>query len=270
MGRIDDIFALARDENRKLLMPFVCAGSPIPGSLGALLGAMERAGAGIVEVGIPFSDPIADGPAIASAMHAALESGCSPAGVFDEVAAARQGLSIGIVAMVSVSIVSAMGGPQAFCQRAHEAGFDGLIIPDCPLEESAALIDAARAHGLSLSLLVSPSTPPERAREIASASTGFVYMLARSGITGERDQAPEIGPRVRELRESTDRPIACGFGIATAEHVRAVVEHADAAIVGSALVRRWRDAHEQGADAVEVGERFVRELASGLHAGAGA
>ncbi len=270
MGRIEDIFSGAQGEGRKVLMPFVCAGSPGPGMLGGLIGAMERAGAGIVEVGIPFSDPIADGPAIASAMHAALEGGCTPAGVFDEIASVRGSVSIGIVAMVSVSIVSAMGGGEGFCRLAREAGVDGLIVPDCPLEESRALGDAAREAGLTLSLLISPTTPRERAGAIAAASTGFVYMLARGGITGERDEAPEIGPRVRELRESTDLPIACGFGIATPEHVRAVVAHADGAIVGSALVRRLRDAHERGGNAIEVGEAFVRELAGGLRPAEGA
>lgn len=270
MGRIEDIFNSARSDERKLLMPFVCAGSPGSGMLGGLLEAMQRGGAGVVEVGIPFSDPIADGPAIASAMHAALQTGCTPEGVLEEVAAVREKLSIGLVAMVSVSIVGAMGGAQAFCQRTSEAGFDGLIVPDCPLEESDDLIEATKSEGQSLSLLVAPTTPVERARQIAQASSGFVYMLARSGITGERDEAPDIGPRVLELREGTDLPLACGFGISTPGHVRAVVEHADAAIVGSALVRRLRDAHERGADAIEIGEAFVRELAGGLHASAGA
>ena len=264
MGRIEDIFSAARAENRKLLMPFVCAGSPEPGMLGDLLRAMERGGASIVEVGIPFSDPIADGPAIAAAMHVALESGCTPEGVMREVAQIRDQLSIGLVAMVSVSIVNALGGAQGFCARAKDVGFDGLIIPDCPLEESGALIDAAKSAGLTLSLLIAPTTPAERAQKIASACTGFAYMLARSGITGERENAPEVGGRVAELRQTSELPVACGFGISSAEHVRAVVEHADAAIVGSALVRRLRDAKERGADAVEVGESFVRELAGGL------
>ncbi|MFI4897131.1 MAG: tryptophan synthase subunit alpha [Phycisphaerales bacterium JB059] len=264
MNRIDEIFTAAREEGRKLLMPFVCAGSPAPGMLGPLLRATQDGGAGIVEVGFPFSDPIADGPAIASAMHTALGQGCTPERILDEVARTRGDLSIGVVAMVSVSIVEAMGGARAFCERTLESGFDGLIVPDCPLEESDALIDATRRTGQSLSLLISPTTPPERAAQIADACSGFVYMLARSGITGARDDAPEIGPRVAELRTGSDLPIACGFGIATPEHVRTVVEHADAAIVGSALVSRLRDAHERGADAIEVGRAFVRELGAGL------
>lgn len=269
MGRIDEIFTRARDERSKLLMPFVCAGSPTPGSLGPLLSVMQRAGAGVVEVGFPFSDPIADGPAIASAMHAALEGGCTPTGVLDEVASVRDQLSIGLVAMVSVSIVMAMGGAEAFSRRARDAGFDGLIVPDCPLEESGELIEATSATGLSLSLLVAPTTPHDRAAEIARVCSGFVYMLARSGITGERDEAPDIGPRIERLRACADLPLACGFGISTPEHVRAVVQHADAAIVGSALVRRLRDAHERGDDAIGAGESFVRELAGGLVAHSG-
>ena len=163
MGRIDDIFGSARADGRKLLMPFLCAGSPAPGMLAGLLRALQDAGAGIVEVGFPFSDPIADGPAIASAMHAALQHGATPRGVIDEVHAVRDQLSIGVVAMVSVSIVEALGGAPAFCRLTAEAGFDGLIVPDCPLEESGDLINATRDAGQSLSLLISPTTPADRA-----------------------------------------------------------------------------------------------------------
>jgi tryptophan synthase alpha chain len=260
MNRIDRVFEDLHAGGRKGLMPFVCGGHPRPGVLPALLQALERGGASIVEIGIPFSDPIADGPVIASAMHSALGQGVTPRSVFDEVRSVRDRVSLGLVAMVSVSIVYGMGGPEAFAASASEAGFDGFIFPDAPLEESDGLLQAARSAGLTASLLVAPTTGAERARAIATRCTGFVYLLARSGITGEREAAPDIAAQVRVIREATDLPIACGFGISTAEQVRAVVSEADAAIVGSALVRRLSEAEDPSGEA----EAFAGELRRGL------
>lgn len=269
MNRIEEIFAGLRRENRRGLMPFACGGFPSPALLPDLLPALERGGASIVEVGFPFSDPIADGPVIAAAMHEALERGSTPASVLEEVAAARPRVGLGLVAMVSVSIVWRMGGPQGFIARAADAGIDGFIFPDVTFEESADLRRAAAARGCTASLLVAPTTAPKRAQEIARACTGFVYLLARTGITGERQDAPEIGRMVANIRQATDLPIACGFGIATADHVRAVVRHADAAIVGSALIRRLGDAARAGRDPIAEAESFTRDLARGLDAAAG-
>jgi tryptophan synthase alpha chain len=250
-------------------MPFVCGGYPGPGATVSALPALERAGASIIEVGIPFSDPIADGTVIAAAMHEALSRGATPISVFDEVAQARPQVQAGLVAMVSVSIVqkAGSGGPgaaQRFAQNAKGAGFDGLIVPDCPLEESEALRTAAAAEGLSFSLLIAPSTSPRRAESIVKACSGFVYLLARAGITGERDDAPQIEPRVTRLRQMTDLPIAVGFGISSPDQVRAVVRHADAAIVGSALVRRMGEAAMRNEDPVAEAEGFIRLLGQGL------
>jgi tryptophan synthase alpha chain len=264
MGRIDDIFGGLRASGRKGLMPFLCGGHPTRGDLARLIPAIESAGASIIEVGIPFSDPIADGPIIAAAMHDALQGGATPATVLAEVAGVRAKTNVGLVAMVSVSIVFRMGGARGFVARASQAGFDGFIFPDAPLEESAELLEAARDAGKSASLLIAPTTPPARAAEIAKASTGFVYLLARSGITGEQSEAPDVAGRVRGLREMTDLPIACGFGISTREHVRAVVAHADAAIVGSGLVRRISESAKAGRDPVVDAKVFVGQLASGL------
>ncbi|MFG0328093.1 MAG: tryptophan synthase subunit alpha [Phycisphaerales bacterium JB037] len=263
MGRIEDIFASARAEGRKLLMPFVCAEHPRAGATVEVLPALDRAGAAIVEVGIPFSDPIADGPVIAGAMHEALERGATPGRVFEQVASVRSRVDCGLVAMVSVSIVHRFGGASGFVGRAKEAGFDGLIIPDLPVEDAGGVLDAARSSDMTLSMLIAPATSRDRAQRLCEASSGFVYLLARSGITGERRESPEIGGRVAQLREITDLPIAAGFGISTAEHVAAAVSHADAAIVGSALVKRLTSAVDPAAEA----DAFVRELSSGLPGG---
>lgn len=244
-------------------MPFLCAGRPALDQLPDLLCQLERAGASIVEIGIPFSDPIADGPVIAAAMHEALETSVTPEGIFDAIRKARPKTALGLVAMVSVSIVQRMGVDR-FTQRAREAGFDGLIVPDAPVDESEPLREAADAADLSLTLLVAPTTPPPRAARIVAACTGFVYLLARTGITGERSDAPDIANAVEALRAITDLPIACGFGLSTADQVRAVVGHADAAIVGSALVRRIEAAIDANEDASKIAEAFVKDLASGL------
>ncbi len=251
-------------------MPFVCGSHPRPGDSTRLLGALGAAGASVVEVGYPFSDPIADGPVIAAAMHDALGAGATPAGVHAEIAAARRGgATVGVVAMVSVSIVWRVG-PARFIANAKAAGVDGFIFPDVPLEESPELLARTRDAGLTASLLVGPATDAKRAAQIAGACSGFVYVLARAGITGaaagEGPAVEAIGRRVRELRQATDLPLAVGFGISTAAHVRSVVRdaRADAAIVGSVLVKRMEDAARAGRDGVVEGEAFVRELAAGL------
>ncbi|MFN7021290.1 MAG: tryptophan synthase subunit alpha [Phycisphaerales bacterium] len=274
MGRIDDIFRGHRGKARgepavrhAALMPFICGGHPTPGMLGPLLAALENGGAGVVEIGFPFSDPIADGPVIAAAMQQVLSQGGTPEALFEEIAQARSRTELGLVAMVSVSIVLRMGLTRVI-DMARRAGIDGFILPDLPVEESGPVLGPIRDAGFSTSLLVAPTTTPRRAELIARACSGFVYMIARAGITGETSTAPEVGERVAMLRRMTDLPIACGFGISTAAHVREVVRHADAAIVGSALVRKLSDAHAAGEDVIRVAETFTSHLAAGL-AGAG-
>jgi tryptophan synthase alpha chain len=269
--RLGGVFSEARSKKRGVLMPFVVGGHPVGVPVGELLHALQRAGAGVVEIGFAFSDPIADGSVIAQAMHESLEAGQTVRGLLDEVAKARASLTLGIVAMVSVSLVHRNGGA-AFVRTLAEAGFDGVIVPDVTLEASGALRAAAAEAGIGFALLIAPSTPPARAAEIAQACSGFVYLLARAGITGEQSETPQITGRVSKLRQAmasggggSGLPIAVGFGISTAEHVRGVVADADAAIVGSALVRRLAGA----SDPVGEAERFCAELAKGLEPGGG-
>jgi len=246
MGRVDRIFAQLAGEGRKALMPFVVAGDPAGADLGGTLGAMERAGASIVEIGIPFSDPIADGPVIAEAMHRALQRGVTPEVVMRQVQAARPSLQMGLVAMVSVSIVH-RGGGAAFMQALHRAGFDGVIVPDADLQAAQPLVAEADRLDMVLAMLVAPTTSDDRLARLVASSRGFVYLLARAGITGERAEAPEVADLVARVRRHTVLPLAVGFGISTAEHVKAVWRHADAAIVGSSLVRRMAAGEDAGA-----------------------
>lgn len=265
MNRIEQVFRDLRRAGSKGLMPFVTAGYPTLDATAAILPALERAGASICELGIPFSDPVADGPIIQTSMTEALAGGVHPAAIFDMVAALRARLSMGLVAMVSYSIMFRIG-VERFVQRAAQAGIDGFIFPDLPLEEAAAVAGPVRDAGLVSSLLISPTTPEDRARRIAQASTGFVYVLARTGITGERADLPEgLDDRLTKLRAATDLPIAVGFGISTPAQVRNVTRIADAAIVGSALVRRI--GRYKGAAPESIAEeagQFVAELVTGL------
>ncbi len=267
-NRIDAIFAQRRGKGLKTLAPFLCGGYPTLASTGEALPRLEAAGASMVEIGIPFSDPIADGPVIASAMHEAIEAGVTPEGVLEQVAAVRSLVSMGLVAMVSVSIVDRLGRTRA-CRMLREAGFDGVILPDVPLEEAPPYLEAAKAEGLTASLLVAPTTAAERAARIAGLCSGFVYIVTRTGITGGEGPGREAGPvagRVGELRGATDLPLACGFGISSAEGVARVVHQggADAAIVGSALVRRMGSAAARGDDPAAEAGSFTAELAGGL------
>lgn len=277
--RIIRAFEELRARSGKGLIPFVCGGHPSLAAMGDTLRALEAGGATVIEIGIPFSDPIADGPVIAAAMHEALRAGVTPEAIFREVRLARAaGLRTPLAAMVSISIVHRLGA-ERFARDAAAAGFDGLIVPDAPLEEADALGTIAARAGLALTLLVAPTTPPERAAEIARRCTGFVYLLARVGITGAgggpgggdpsspaAPAGPSIRARVEALRPHTPAPIACGFGIASAADVRAVVRDggADAAIVGSALVSRMTDANRTGRNPAEEASCVMRELSGGL------
>ncbi|MEL7484155.1 MAG: tryptophan synthase subunit alpha [Planctomycetota bacterium] len=264
LDRLESMFADTRNANRGALMPFVVGGHPRPGSLADVLSALQKAGADAVEIGFPFSDPIADGPVVAAAMHEALQEGATPQGVLEEVAAARSLIKMCLISMVSVSIVERLGGPASFVERAASSGFDGFIFPDIAVEEAEPYVHACAAARVGCSLLIAPSTPIDRLRTIVEKTSGFVYLLARAGITGERRDAPDVAGRVRALRGVTGLPIAVGFGISSSEHVRSVVEHADAAIVGSALVRRMSEHTE---NAAAEAERFVSELRPGCERG---
>jgi len=263
-NRITGTFAKLHANNQKALMPFVVGGHPVSHPLADLLRAVDSAGADIIEVGFPFTDPVADGPVIAAAMHQALQAGTDPDVILGEVAACRDDVDAGLVAMISVSLVHRMGGPDSFAKRAKLAGFDGCIFPDISLEDSADYTQACARHGLSVSLLIAPTTPIDRARKIAAACSGFVYVLARAGITGTGSDPPEVSSRIEELRTITDLPLAVGFGISTAEHVRAVTQSADAAIVGSALVSKINAAVEAGQDPIEAASAFVFALRQGV------
>jgi tryptophan synthase alpha chain len=238
MSSLDRLFAELRQQGRKALMPFVTAGDPDLNFTADLLCELEQRGAALCEVGFPYSDPIADGPVIQASYTRALSHHIQVRAIFDMLQALRSRVKFPLVGMVSYAIIH-RHGPAAFVQRAQEAGLAGLIVPDLLVEESADLAELCRQADLSLVQLVTPTTPRPRAVQIAQASTGFLYYVSVTGITGERDRLPpQLLDDVRWLRAQTELPICIGFGISRPEHVQLLAPVADGLIVGSAIVRR--------------------------------
>ncbi len=271
MNRIDVLFDRLKREGRRALMPFITAGDPDLPTTAALITEMVRRGAHLVEVGIPYSDPIADGPVISASYHRALQRGVKLGRIFQTIRTLRAETSGGpltaapLVTMVSYAIIHRQGADR-FLREAATAEIDGLIVPDLPVEESEGLCRMATALDLRLIQLVTPTTPRDRAIRIANTSTGFLYYVSVAGITGERKSLPpELSENVGWLRTQTNLPICFGFGFSSPDQVRALAPVADGLIVGSALVRRLADAQKLTRDEVvaDIG-RFVAELATGL------
>lgn len=240
------------------LWPFLAAGYPSIGATEVILRRMGSLSIRGVELGFPFSDPIADGPVIQNAFTHALAAGTRVADIFEMVRDVRDEVAYPIVAMVSVSIVYRMG-VESFVERARSAGFDGLIVPDLALEEAPQLATCAAAAGMRLSMLIAPTTPPERQARIAKLAGGFLYYVSVQGTTGQRAALPvDLSDHVQQVRAETGLPVVVGFGISTPEHVREVCGYADGAIVGSAIVKRITDALQTGADEAQVVEQVAR------------
>jgi tryptophan synthase alpha chain len=271
MNRIDALFSRLKREGKRALMPFVTAGDPDLATTRALLTELLLQGAHMVEIGIPYSDPIADGPVISASYTRALAKGIRLDQILAEVRSWREETAstalaqAPLVSMVSYSIVHRRGA-ERYLREAAQAGFDGLIVPDLPVEESDALARLAQAADLRLIQLITPTTPRERAVRIAQSTTGFIYYVSVAGITGERDALPpELDANVAWLRTQTELPICIGFGISKPEHVRMLAPVADGLIVGSAIVRRLaRTGDRSSAEIVEEVGRFIRELALAL------
>ena len=233
-------------------MPYLMGGHPDLETSGACIDAAVEAGADLLELGIPFSDPLADGPIIHAAGTQALAAGVKPGDALR--LCERVAERLPVLLMVYANLVLAHGGGD-FVTRAREAGAAGLIVPDLPHDEADSLREACDAAGLALVPLVAPTTPPERLKAIGADARGFVYAVSLTGTTGERDELPPgLADLVERVRASAELPVAVGFGIATEEQARRVGELADGVIVGSRVVRA---AGEHGADG-------VREVVAGL------
>jgi tryptophan synthase alpha chain len=256
-------FADLRAKKQIAMMPFLAAGYPDLEATIATIPALQNAGANLIEIGFPFSDPVADGPVIQEAFVKALAKKIRVRDVFDAIAQARATVSIPLVAMLSYSIVFRYGLDR-FIADAKRAGFDGFIIPDLPPPEAEKICATIQAGGLDTILLVAPTTTPARRKEIARLSSGFIYYLSISGITGERDRLPEdLEKNIRQLKSITDVPVCVGFGINKPEHVKQLSGVADGAIVGSAFVRRATEHQSEGASGIaKASADYCRELLS--------
>jgi tryptophan synthase alpha chain len=237
--------AFAEHDKTAALMPYLMGGFPdLDASLAAGLAAAD-AGADLLELGIPFSDPLADGPVIHSAATAALAAGATPHGVLRVCEGLAERLPV--ILMVYTNVVLTVG-PEAFALRAASAGAAGLIVPDLPHDEAGEVRAACDSEGLALVPLVAPTTTPERVEEIGAEARGFVYTVSLTGVTGERGQLPaDLADTVTRVRAAAAVPVAVGFGISTPAQTRTVAEIADGVVVGSRIVRA---VDEGGADAV--------------------
>jgi tryptophan synthase alpha chain len=265
IDKLAAVFAANRAAGRKALAPFVTAGDPDVSTTVAVLEAIDRAGASLCELGVPYSDPIADGPVIQSSYTRALGAGITLEGMFGIAREASARVQMPILAMASYSLIFRRG-IQRFVADATAAGLAGFVVPDLPLEESDELDAACRTAGLALVRLVTPTTPPDRAEQIARRSTGFLYCVSVAGVTGARTELPPgLLDRITWLRTKTDVPILVGFGISGADQARAVAAVADGVIVGSALVRRVAELASQPREQLVAGvEQFIAPLATAV------
>lgn len=237
MNRIAASLASLQSQGRKAFAPFVMAGFPSLQATADLLRGLSRAGADLIEVGLPFSDPLADGPVNQSAAHEALVAGTTVESVFDTLSAVTPDLSCPVLLFTYLNPI-VQAGPAAFASRAAAAGICGLIVPDLPPEAAGEIQAEAEERGLALTFLVAPTSPEERIRLADQASTGFLYAVSLRGVTGERQVLPpDLSSFLARVRRCASRPVLVGFGVSTPEQARDMAALADGVIVGSALVR---------------------------------
>ena len=234
-------FASLREENRKALIPYLMGGDPGLAETAELLTLLARAGADLIEVGVPFSDPVADGPIIQAAGQRSLNNGCTVAKLFATLKSVLPGLAVPVILMAYYNTLYHRG-IERFLAEARESGVAGLIIPDLPPEEAGPLREFAAQYAIGLNFLVAPTSPAERIHRAAEASTGFLYAVSLKGVTGVRNQLPVgIADFIARIKTQTAKPIGVGFGISTPEQARSIGQLADAVIVGSAVVQAIAD-----------------------------
>lgn len=237
MTRIGEAFARCRAQGRKAFVAFVTAGDPSPERTVEVALELERGGADVLELGVPFSDPLADGPVIQRSSERALRRGVTLLRVLEMVREIRRRSALPTVLFSYLNPIHRLG-TERLADQARQAGVDGVLVTDLPPEEANGWLDAARRADLDTIFLAAPTSPDERLRRIAQASRGFVYAISRTGVTGEKDRvSDDARPLVERVRAQTREPVAIGFGISSPEQVRAAAQLADGVVVGSALVR---------------------------------
>ena len=261
--RIGRLFERLRAEGRPALIAYLTAGDPAPEQTPALVAALERGGADLIELGVPFSDPVADGPVIQRGMYRALEAGTKLASVLEIASEIRKRSEIPLLLFTYMNPVLRYGF-DSLARDARARGIDGCLLTDLSVEEAETYTCALAKAGLDTVFLAAPTSTPRRLELVAKYSSGFVYLVSRTGVTGERATVSDtVGPLVSAMREVTSLPLAVGFGISTADQVRAVGAIADGVVVGSAFVRII----EQNAASPKLPnklEALARDLAAGL------
>lgn len=247
-------------ENKKAFIGFITAGDPTIEKTEEFILEMADAGAALIELGIPFSDPIADGPVIQEANIRALSAGCTTDKIFEMVAEVRQKTDIPLVFLAYLNTLYRYGY-ERFCSRCQECGIDGVVIPDLPFEEREELVPTASKYGVDVITMVAP-TSKERIKMVVKDATGFIYVVSSMGVTGARSEiTTDVGEIVEIIRSVTDTPTAIGFGINTKEQVRKYSEIADGAIIGSGIVKI---VEQYGEAAGPKLHEYVAEMVSGL------
>ncbi|MEZ6129914.1 MAG: tryptophan synthase subunit alpha [Planctomycetaceae bacterium] len=259
MSRISQVFRDASTSGRMTFMPFITAGDPSLQTTAAVLKGLRDAEVDLIELGFPYSDPIADGPVIQASYTRALNSGMTVNAIFEMMAGLKDAGLPPVLAMVSYAIVF-RHGLKAFASEAADVGFSGLIIPDLPADEAQDMSALAKTCSLDLVQLIAPTTTRERTAQILEASRGFVYCVSVAGTTGVRKELPtELIQQLQQLRQSTSLPLAVGFGISGPDQVAALEGVADGVIVGSAIVKRIAEAESD-----EAAAGCVREFSESM------
>lgn len=261
--RIARAFARLRSEGTRALIAYVTAGDPAPDRTVGLIRALERGGVDLIELGVPFSDPIADGPVIQRASDRALQAGTTVRRVLELVRQLRDRSEIPVVVFSYLNPILRYGFDR-FAEDAARAGADGTLMTDLNIEEAGAYVTRMRQHGLDCIFLVTQTTPPERIARIASHCSGFVYLVSRAGVTGVSGSiSSQAIPLLERTRAATDLPLALGFGLSKREHMREIAPHAEAAVVGSAFMRLIEQ-RASASDLEDCLERLAAELKGGL------
>jgi tryptophan synthase alpha chain len=269
MNRLDATFHALRARHERALVAYLMAGDPSLADTRRLVVEVARRGADVIELGVPFSDPLADGPVIQRADTRALAAGTSLPRVLETVATLRAEVQVPLVLMTYYNPVLAFG-LKSFARTAADAGADGVIVPDLPYEESEPLRAEAGPAGLDVIQMVAPTSTPARVKLLARISQGFIYLVSLMGVTGERRELPaDLAGQVRALRLVTTKPVCVGFGVSTPEHVAAIARIADGVAVGSAIVRTIEQHAGTAALVDKVGD-FIATLKQPLRAGSAA
>lgn len=263
MTRIGRLFDCLKRDGRKGLIAYLTAGDPSPERTPALVEALVRGGADLIELGVPFSDPIADGPVIQRAGERALKAGTTLHGVVEMARQIRRSSEVPLLLFTYLNPVVRYGLDR-LAQDAAASGIDGCLLTDASVEEAHAYVEAMHRHGLDTVFLAAPTSTPRRLELVARYSTGFVYLVSRTGVTGERESlSAAVAPLIRAVRAVTDLPLAVGFGVSRPEHVAELGSQVEAVVVGSAFVRIIEHYRDDPRLEKEI-ESFTRELKQGF------